>query len=354
MKGPVTRHLALLLTALLLSACSGDQDPGLQPGDGPGAPRSLDWKRVDAPPGSTITTTRGGSITVDEERTQATVTGAAAVTVMAGDRFTIDEALLDERWAVIVRGDTLEQKPGEATVVDLVTGESAVLDGGSEPPTVNGGTWALHGDTVVHATRGPDGAYCLARRDLTGGVEAAGEVVYCAEDRHGFTNARVTDAGLGLMAFDDGRPSCRTVGVIEGASVVPEPGAVECKGWELLPTRLGAIWSVIPKENELDVAHVYAAPSADGETSEDSEPVRLGEAAAGSLVWCGDAAYFTRDSSRGTPASVLRWRGGAEAEVVYEAKGGKAFIDTPRCGGDRLTISVFADSGDQQLTARVS
>lgn len=305
---------------------------------------------MDAPPGSTVTTTRGGSVTVDEERTRATVTGAASVTVMAGDRFRIEQALIDERWAVVVRGDTLRQKPGEATVVDLVTGDSAQLDGTSDPPTVSGGTWALHGDTLVHATRGQDGAYCLARRDLADGVETTGEVVYCAEDRHGFTNARVTDAGLGLMTFDDGRPSCRTVGVVDGSAVAPQAGVDECKGWELVPTRLGTIWSVIPKENELDVAHVYAAPA----TSSDSDPVDLGEAAAGSLVWCGDAAYFSRDSSRGAPARLLRWTGGAKADVVYEAKGGRAFIDGPRCGGDRITISVLAESGDQQLTARVS
>ena len=341
---------ALAAGVLLLAGCTGDQDPALQPLDGPRSPRALDWKPVDAPQHSTVTTTSGGSVTVDEERTRATVTGAAAVTVMAGDRFRIDEALLSQRWAVILRGDTLRQKPGEATVVDLVTGESAVLDGGADPPTVNGGTWALYGDTLVHATRGPDGAYCLARRDLTNGVESAGEVVYCAEDRHGFTNARLTEAGLGLMAFDDGRPSCRTIGVVDGSALVPQPGVDDCKGWELVPTRLGAIWSVIPKENELDVAHVYAAPA----TSSDSEPVDLGEATAGTLVWCGDAAYFTRDSTRGAPARVLRWTGGPEADVVYEAKGGQAFIDDPRCGGDRLTISVFAESGDQQLTARVS
>jgi hypothetical protein len=344
----VTRALALLLAAVALSACTGDQDPGLQPADDP-RPASLRWKRVEAPPGSTVTATAGASVTVDEDRRRATVSGAATVGVAVGARFRITDVLLDERWAVVVRGDTLMEESGEATIVDLTTGDTQVLDGSASPPTVNGGTWALHGDLLVYATRDNTGAYCLAQRRLPDGVDAGGGIVYCAEDRHGFTNARLTDAGLGLMAFDDGRPSCRTIGVLDAGALTPQAGVDDCKGWELVTSGLGTIWSVIPKEKELDVAHVYAAPA----TSSDSEPVDLGEAAAGSLVWCGDAAYFTRDSSRGAPAAVLRWTGAEKADVVYETKGGQAFIETPRCGGDRLTISVFAESGDQQLTARV-
>ena len=37
--------------------------------------------------------------------------------------------------------------------------------------------------------------------------------------------------------------------------------------------------------------------------------------------------------------------------MVYESKGGPAFLSAPRCGGDRITVTAFAESGDEQVSA---
>ena len=53
----------------------------------------------------------------------------------------------------------------------------------------------------------------------------------------------------------------------------------------------------------------------------------------------------------GEPARLLRWTDAGALEVVYESKGGQAFLSAPRCGGDRITLSAFAESGDEQVSA---
>ena len=44
-----------------------------------------------------------------------------------------------------------------------------MLDEQSSPPTTTGGTWAMGQETLVHATVGDDGAYCLATVSLESG-----------------------------------------------------------------------------------------------------------------------------------------------------------------------------------------
>ena len=58
---------------------------------------------------------------------------------------------------------------------------------------------------------------------------------------------------------------------------------------------------MIPNEHKIDESHVYAH-------SGDSW-LDLGPATAGTLTWCGDAAYFVRDPQRdGAAAALMRWR----------------------------------------------
>ena len=186
---------------------------------------------------------------------------------------------------------------------------------------------------LVHATKGRGDAYCLAARNLgTRGPDARGAVVYCAPERHGFTNARISPAEVALMAFDDDRPSCRSLGTLADGDLLPLPGVEPCKGWEAVVTESGPVWAEIPRPNVLDESHVYAGAT-------DGSVVDLGPATSGSLTWCAGATYFVRDpQSPGEPARLLRWTDAGAFEVVYETPaGGQAFLDGPRCGGDRIT-----------------
>ncbi len=242
-----------------------------------------------------MTTGGGWTAVVDEERSLVTLSGTKNVTVSGDKRFRVDTVLLDEGWAVVVLRDTLQQRPSRATVVDLASGGTTVLDGASDPPTVNGGTWALHGGLLVHATRGRLNDYCLAARNLaTRGPDARGAVVYCSPERHGFTNARISPAEVALMVFDDQRPSCRSLGTLADGDLVPLPEIEPCKGWEAVVTESGPVWSEIPRPNVLDESRVLAG-AADGSV------VDLGPATSGSLTWCAG-----RDVLRARPTDPRR------------------------------------------------
>jgi len=368
--------VAVPVAVLVLGGCSGSDEPTGSPSPGEPSPSAtssstpspdptpstdptptpafapLAWEPAGRPVEEEVTAGGGWTVVVDQERSLATLAGPPGtrnVTVSGDKRFRIEHVLVDGDWAVVVLRDTLQQRPARATIVDLANGETTVLDGASDPPTVNGGTWALAGGLLVHATRGRDAAYCLSARNLgTRGPEARGAVAYCAAERHGFANARISSTELGLMSFDDQRPSCRSLGTVADGELVPVQGVEACRGWELVVSTAGPVWSVIPRPNALDEASVLA-------TAPDGSTVDLGPATSGSLTWCAGATYFARDpQSPGEPARLLRWTDAGAFEVVYETPAGaQAFLDGPRCGGDRITVSAYAESGDQQVSAPV-
>jgi hypothetical protein len=300
----------------------------------------LDWKPV---PGAvrdsvtrsggwTLTVRNGGSYSLDGPHGGS---GSQASGTRVGD------ALMNEDWAVVVLQDKAEQRPSVADVTELASGRTFRLDGGSDVPTTNGGTWALDGDRLLHATIGPGRAYCVATVDLASRESTLG---WCAPKRHGFTAAHLTPAGDSLLTFDDSQPSCRTVVALEGTGVTPFEGVPDCKGWDGLVTDDGAVWSVIPRENRIESAHFYAR-SGDGWFD-------LGPGNAGSLMWCGGASYFVRDPQRDdAPAALMRWTAADGLSVAYESPAGQAFLSEPRCGGRSLTITALAQAGDEQVTA---
>ena len=107
------------------------------------------------------------------------------------------------------------------------------------------------------------------------------------------------------------------------------------------------MWSVIPKERQVESAHFYAR-AGDGYFD-------LGPGTAGTLAWCAGAAYFVRDPQReGDPAALMRWSAGTGLAVVYQSPGGQAFLGEPRCGGDTLTVTAMAEDGDEQVSADLS
>lgn len=296
-------------------------------------------------PGSTddtATVSGAWTLTIDRSRSRATLAGPRSQIFPAGRRGRITEALIDQEYAVVVVGDRLEQRPGRAFVIRLTDGQRRVLDGASDVPTVNGGTWALGHGHLLHATTGPARAYCLASVDL---ASTSSSVLWCAPPGSGFNGARVTAEGDAMLTFDDQHPSCRTVVSVDGDQVAAFPGVEECAGWEgaLLPG--GRIWSVIPNERHIAEAHFYASRGGDY--------YDLGPGLSGSLTVCGGAAYFGRDPGRdGGPARVLRWTGDGTLAVVYQtAPGGQAVLGgPPRCGGDHLTVTGLTEAGDEQVT----
>jgi hypothetical protein len=169
---------------------------------------------------------------------------------------------------------------------------------------------------------------------------------YCVPPRHGLSRASITDDGATLMRFDAHRPSCRTLLERTGPHVSRLPGVTPCKGWDSVLVPGGAVWSVIPKERRVEVAHVYAHTAGGW--------FDLGRGTSGSLVACAGAAYFVRDPATSQdPANLLRWDPAhATLATVFASKGrGNAFLSPPRCGGDQITVTAFAAAGDQQVTA---
>jgi len=371
-----TAAAAVLLGVLALSACttpddsSGTGEPtpepttpsstaptgpstqspseSSEPSGGPITPTTdlLDWQPVPGPVEAVVTTNGTTTVTVPQGSKTARIEGPQPLSVRAGPRGTVSHVLLDDQRAVVVVEDTLAERGDRATILDLASGGTAVLDDGSAPPTTTGGTWAMGQDLLVHATVGDDGAYCLATVSLESGQ---GDTPWCAEPRHGFRGAVIGDGGLSVMSFDDQRPtSCATLLAIDGADATPFEGVTDCKGWDAARFDGGMIWSEVPKPNRQDSAVFHARI---GETSYD-----LGPGTTGSLVWCAGAAYFVRDPQADTdPARLLRFTPDAALAVVYEsASQGKAFLSAPRCGGSAITITSYGDQGDEQVTAGLS
>jgi hypothetical protein len=299
-------------------------------------------------PGSTkdlVTVGDGWTLTVPDGDQSARLQGPHPQTIHAGDHSSISDAYLDGDHALVVSEDRFANAPDRATLIDLRTGHTTVLDGRSDPPTVVGGTWALGPDTLVHATSGSGRRYCLATVDLGDGRGTTG---WCAAPRHGFSRAAVTGDGTTMMTFDDHHPSCRVLNTVTGPGLRPLPGVTHCKGWDSALLDDTTVWSVVPKDQRIEAAHFYAHT--------DAGWYDLGAGTSGTLVTCHGSAYFTRDpESRKDPASLLRWSPEtASLTVAYATKGaGNAFLSPPRCGGDHLTITAYSQAGDEQVTADV-
>jgi hypothetical protein len=355
-----SRRAAALVAAAALAAtgCSSDKDPGPtrpSPQQSPApqggtadqpvalaADRSLlEWVPAPGSVENSLTTNGTWFLSVEASGEAYRLDGPdrSFGTEEPGSRIT--NALLDADWAVVVRQDRAGTAPGAAEVVDLATGAQFGIDATSDPPTVSGGTWALGGDTVVHATSGPGGTFCVATVDLASRTSA---VPWCAAGKQGFRAAHVTGAGTALLGYDDAKPSCRTVGVVADGALDPFPGVPACAAWEgALLGDDAAVWSVIPDESDIDLAEFFARA---GEDYYD-----LGPGTSGTLVPCAGAAYFVRDPQReGDAARLMRWDGSTLA-TVYAADPGQSFLDAPRCGDAALVLTVHAESGDQQLMA---
>lgn len=319
-------------TATGESSTSGSEAPGTG---------RLHWKPVPGPTSTTVTVSGPWTLSVPQSGREAVLDGPDPRTVTAPARHRVTDALVDGEYAVVVTEDERAQQPNVATVVELASGRTFTIDGDSDVPTTTGGAWALGDGRLLHATsRG--GSYCLASVDL---ASRDSEVLWCAPKRSGFNGVRVTDAGTTLLSFDDARPSCRTVGEIDGGDLVPFEDAPECTGWDALLLGDASVWSVVASPNRIEEARLFVRTA--GETES------LGAGTSGSLVACDGSAYFVRDPQRSSdPARLMRWAPGDGLSVAYETRAvGGAFLSEPRCGGDALTLTALTERGDEQVTA---
>lgn len=330
-------------TATPTASESATESP-TEPTDGTSSPAHVDLAWKDVPGSVEEETTVSGKwrLTRAKGGTSIDLAGPRPQSLSAPQGWTFSHALIDGFYAVAVAEQKLAQQPDRATVIDLRTGDQQTIDGGSTPPTTTGGSWTLTGGILTHATR-PGGDYCLAFVDLLADRSDQGP---CAGKRHGFSNVVTTPSATTALTFDSGHPSCRTPALVSGTRFEPLPGVEQCKGFDSASTESGQVWSVVPKEQRIEAAHFYADFG--------GGRVDLGPGTSGSLVWCGDAAYFTQDPQTSSdPARLIRATPDGP-QVVFESKGtGNAFLGSPRCGGRDLTVSAYAEAGDQQVVARV-
>lgn len=332
------------LAALLLAGCSGapSPEPREPVGEAGELRRTTDllaWEPVPGPVEDQVVVSGRWSLRVPNGGAEARLDGPRPLTVRAPERFRVVEAFLDQRRAVVVAQDRLEERPSIATAVDLRTATRVTVDGRAELPTTTGGSWGYRDGVLAYATVGPDRAYCLATVTLPG---LRSELAWCAPARHGFSNVRLAAGGGTLMSFDDGRPQCRTLLALAATSQ-PLTGPEECTGWEAVRLEDGLVWGVVENPNRIEQLSVRALLG--------DRTVDLGPADSGSLVACGDAAYFTAPSGGGEPARMLRWRGDGTLAVVYRAPGRPGFLTAPRCGGATLTVTAYSEGGDEQVAA---
>jgi hypothetical protein len=350
--------MAAVLTVLVLTACSSEQDGDPAPASAQESPAPeggtaenpttveattslMEWVPAPGAVDNTVTTNGTWFLTVESSGHGYRLDGPDRSFGTGEDTTQITNALLDTGWAVVVRQDQAERQPAVAEVTDLGDGSQYKIGQDGDVKTTAGGTWALGGDTLVHATTSPQGDYCVATVDLVSRVPTRG---WCVPPEHGFNAAHVTSAGITLLAFDDAKPTCRTVGTVSGDSMEPFPGVPDCKAWEgAVLEDDQAVWSVIPDESDVDAAQFFAR---NGDDYFD-----LGPGSSSTLVPCADAAYFVRDPQvEGDPAQLLRWDG-TSLTVVYEAPPGQSFLEAPRCGDRALVVSALSEGGDEQVMA---
>ena len=304
----------------------------------------LDWHSLGRPARDTVVRSPEWTVTVPDSGAEARLVGPDRKDDRGGRPGTPDHRRVPRRRA---RRDRRPGRAGEPTAddhhVELAT---STLDEVRSPQPGPAGPVAYDDGTLTYAVYRPGGKdYCLATYDVASG---SGEKGYCAPPREGFSNATVSPSGVGLMTFDDTRPiSCRTLVDVDGSETTPVRGAPECTGWETLRTDNGAVWSELPNEKRVERGVFYA--------TFDDAVEKLGPGTTGTLTWCGDSAYFVRDAQKDRDkARLLRWTPDSTLEVVYETKGlGDAFLAPPACADGVLTVTAYAEGGDERVWATV-
>jgi hypothetical protein len=341
--------------SLALAGCSGDSDADAKPAAEGGTAKEptrveagtdlMQWVPAPGSVENSVTTNGTWFLTVGASGTEWALDGPEKSLGSTGTEGAkagrITKAFLDDKWAVVVHQDQKGKEPDVAEVTNLSTGLQFPIDESTDIPTTSGGTWALGGDILVHATVTDDGETCVASLDLEAQESTLG---WCAAKGEGFTSAHVTAAGTTLLTFDEATPACRTVGTMDGADLTPFDGVAECEGFDQsLLSDDERVWSTVPQDDASAPAEFYARV---GESYYD-----LGEGTSGTLVPCAGAAYFVRDPVKESAgAQLVRWQD-RTLSVVYNAPPGQSFLDAPRCGDHALVVTALSESGNEQVMA---
>ena len=229
----------LAVAVLTLASCTSDQDPGpsepsaqsnASPAPEGGTPDQpvtieattllMEWVPAPGVVENTVTTNGTWFLTVEASGSAYRLDGPDQAFGTGEDGTRITNALLDTDWAVVVRQDQGRKKPARAEVTDLAQGEQFTIDQDSDVPTISGGTWALGGDTLAYATLGQRAAtawppWTSATRETS--------VAWCAEAKHGFNAAHVTDGRHRRARFRRLQPVVPHRGHRRGRAVRPLP-----------------------------------------------------------------------------------------------------------------------------------
>lgn len=302
----------------------------------------LAWRPIPHAPADGTAVTNGHRVlTVPPGGSSYTLSGRRTTHHALPARFRVSDALLDDRWAVVVGRDEQETKAEQVTVVDLRDDATWTLGPNSDVPTTTGGDWALAGDTLVHGTMSR-GRFCHVSVDL---ARRRSQLGWCAPPRHGWNSPVLGPDGEAMLTFDDHHPSCRTVVTVQGTTATPFPDVPACKGAEGALLGDGAVWSVVPNEHRFEEVEVYARTPAGYDD--------LGPGVNGTLTRCGDAVYWAADpaTDRGK-GTLMRWDGRRLA-VVYESGAGAAVVGEPFCAGSVLSVSSDSNAGSEQVSAHL-
>jgi hypothetical protein len=346
---------------LLVAACTSDDVPTTKPRQPSADSSSPPASPPDSePPPSTPLEWQATGHSVDERvvvgerwtavaregrvRFESVVGRAGAIQVRTVEGGEVNALLLDGDTAVVSYAFGGEVSVGVGYRIDLSTGEQTKI---VTPEPANGGDWALIDDSLYYPALGEDERACLAMLAVTDGN---GEEGWCPPRRVGIAEVQANEHGVAAMLFDYASDiSCRTLTVLDQAGV-PQPldGPAECTGWDVAATRTGVIFSEVPRPRRQEAA-VFRAITDGG------APQRLARGTTGSLTSCGGDAFFVQDPGSMTdPARLMRWDG-ASLSVAYESVSkGNAFLGSPECADDVLTISSFGEDGDEQVSASVS
>ncbi len=321
------------------SASPSTGAPTTEPADGP-----LEWKPTGHDPDERVIV--GDRWTAVVTETEVAFEGEERIVVPAAEGGSVDAVLLAGDTAVVSASFGGEASTGWGVLVDLGTGEQTRI---VSPEPANGGGWAMVDDDLYYPTLGEGGAYCLATMAT---ADTNGEDGWCAPARTGFTNLSASEHGVGLVTFDDRRPvSCRTAHLLDQASQPrPVDAPTQCKVWDIAATATGVIFSEVPKAQRQEVARFRA--KADGP---DGPVQNLGGGTTGTLIACGGDAFFVRDpQAPSDPARLMRWNG-EDLSVAFESTSiGNTFIGEPECADGIVTLNVFGEEGDEQVSASVS
>ena len=242
--------------------------------------------------------------------------------------YEVADVLLDEPHLVIVTKKQDGSAHDEVVVLDINTFQERRLAKGAPRPAQ--GSWAAGAGKLAYGSD-HDGEYCLAVVDLG---TLNGELQECVPPRNGITQVGLSPYGLGYQTFDDHRPaSCGNARVQANGknprSVVPETA---CAPWEaVLVDNEAAVWSEVPDKEAVEFARFYARIG-DGKTQS------LGEGTTGSLVWCGEAAWFINQSDQ----QLLRWTPSDGLQLAHQAPASTAtdvnLIGAPSCSNGSVSF----------------